>query len=403
MQLPLYIAKRYLFSKKSTNAINIITAIATLGITVGTAALLLILCVFNGFEDLISNMMNNFNPDIKITPAKGKTFAIDSNQLAQIRQIGGVQALSVSLEEVAFFEYAGGQDFGIIKGVDKEYKTVTSLGTAISEGQYATEDANNYYAIVGAGLRNKLSINVENPLEQLSIFMAKKEETGAMEAQFRQQVAMPIGTFSIQQDFDNQYIITSIDLVQKLLAQNNQISAIEVKLHKSDDTNTRIAIKNIMGQDFVVKDRYQQNEAFMKIMNVEKWLSFAIVCLTLILVAFNMIGSLWMIVLDKKKDISILKSMGLNDLQVRNIFLSTGFWLVAIGLVFGLALALLLYAYHKAFGLVPVPPGFVMETYPASIRWYDFITVSVTVISIGLIASIPSALKAKNIPALVRD
>jgi lipoprotein-releasing system permease protein len=234
----------------------------------------------------------------------------------------------------------------------------------------------------------------------LSIFTAKREEAGPLEQQFRQQVAMPIGTFSIQQDFDNQYVITSLDLVQRLLSQTNQASALEIKLKNNNDKTTLTNIRALFKDDFIVKDKYQQNESYMKIMNVEKWMSFAIVCLTLILVAFNMIGSLWMIVLDKKKDISILKAMGMNNLGVRNIFLGTGFWLVLIGMLSGFLLAIILYIYHKNIGLVPVPEGFMMDSYPASMRWFDFVTVGITVIVIGVVAAIPAARKAMSISAI---
>jgi lipoprotein-releasing system permease protein len=402
MQLPLYISRRYLFSKKSTNAINIITGIATLGIAVGTAALILILCVFNGFEDLITSMMGNFNPDVKIIAAKGKTFEIDSAKLATLKTLQGVKDVAVSLEEIAFFEYAGTQDFGIIKGVDKNYADVTNLSAALQEGRFLTEDSEHFYAVVGAGIRNKLSVNVENPIEPLSIFTAKREEAGPLEQQFRQQVAMPIGTFAIQQDYDNQYIISSLDLVQRLLSQTNQASALEIKLHDANDEAALAAIRNLYQNDFIIKDRYQQNESYLKIMNVEKWMSFAIVCLTLILVAFNMIGSLWMIVLDKKKDIAILKAMGMNRIQIRNTFLGTGFWLILIGMLSGFALSILLYIYHKNIGLVPVPEGFMMDSYPASMRWFDFVTVAITVIVIGIAAAIPAARKAMSVSALVR-
>ncbi|MFZ4543787.1 MAG: FtsX-like permease family protein [Saprospiraceae bacterium] len=403
LQLPLYISRRYLFSKKSTNAINIITGIATAGIAVGTAALILILCVFNGFEDLINGMLGNFNPDVTVTPSLGKTFVIDSVQLSEIRKIKGVKVVGLSLEEVAFFEYAKVQDFGIIKGVDQNFNRIVNIDSTIQEGRFKTEDQDNFYAVVGAGLRNKLAVNVENPLEPLSIFMAKSEETGALEQQFRQQVAMPIGTFSVQQEFDNQYVITSIDLVQRLLSRKDQASAYEIKLEQRDDRKTIDAIRQLVGSSFIVKDRFQQNEAFLKIMNIEKWMSFAIVSLMLILVAFNMIGSLWMIVLDKKKDISVLKAMGMKDISVGYIFLGTGFWLVSIGMLIGFVLAILIYYYHKQFGLIPVPEGFMMDTYPASIRWFDFLIVGATVVTIGIIASIPASRKAKSIAAIVNE
>jgi lipoprotein-releasing system permease protein len=403
LQLPFYISGRYLFSRKSTNAINIITGIATLGISVGTAALILILTVFNGFEDLVNGMMGNFNPDVAITPASGKTFRADSTGIAALKGIKGVKAVGLSLEEVAFFEYAKIQDFGIIKGVSKNYDQIVNIDSTIQEGLFKTEDRDNYYAVVGAGLRNKLAVNVENPLEPLSVFMAKSEETGAAEQQFRQQVAMPIGVFSVQQEFDNQYVISSLEMVQRLLAKKDEVSAYEVKLERKDDRQTIDDIRQLMGSEFVVKDRFQQNAAFLKIMNVEKWMSFAIVSLMLVLIAFNMIGSLWMIVLDKKNDIAVLKSMGMNDRTVRNIFLGTGLWVIGIGMAFGFLLSVILYLYHKQVGLIPVPEGFMMDTYPASMRVIDFFIVGCTVVLIGVIASIPAARKAMSIKALFNE
>ena len=403
MNLALEISRRYLFSKKTTNVINIITGIAAVGISIGTAALLLVLCVFNGFEELVVGLMGNFNPDVKITPTIGKTFVIDSVQLAKIRGLEGVSSASVSLEEIAFFQYAGTQDFGIIKGVDNNYKDVTQLDSAIKEGHYALQRGEAFYAVVGAGIRNKLAINVDNPLEPLSVFMAKKEDTGPLEQQFRSDRMLPIGTFSIQQDFDNQYVISSLPMVQQLLAQPNQASAIEVKMKNSTDKNTIQAIRNILGEKFTVKDKFQQNEAFLKIMNIEKWMSFVILCLTLVLVAFNLVGALWMIAMDKKKDISILKSMGMEDIEVRNTFLGIGFWLIGFGILGGFILAILLYILHQQIGLVPIPEGFLVDKYPAQMRPIDFIVVGITVLLIGILAAIPAALKAKSTPAMIRE
>ena len=401
--LPLYISGRYLFSRKSTNAINIITGIATLGISVGTAALILILTVFNGFEDLVNGMMGNFNPDVTVTPVSGKTFRIDSTQMLALGEIRGVKEVGLSLEEVAFFEYAKVQDFGVIKGVSRNFENIVNIDSTIQEGIFKTEDLENYYAVVGAGLRNKLSVNVENPLEPLSVFMAKSEETAALEQQFRQQFAMPIGTFSVQQDYDNQYVISSLEMVQRLLNKKDEISAYEIKLEQRDDRNTIDAIRKKMGQEFVVKDRYQQNAAFLKIMNVEKWMSFAIVSLMLVLIAFNMIGSLWMIVLDKKKDIAILKTMGMSDSKVRNVFLGTGLQMIGLGMAAGFLIAIILYLCHKQFGLIPIPEGFMMDTYPASMRGMDFLTVGVTVVLIGILASFPAARKAMSIKAMFNE
>ncbi|MFQ5448763.1 MAG: ABC transporter permease, partial [Saprospiraceae bacterium] len=201
MNLPLKIARRYLFAKKSTNAINIITGISVLGISIGTAALVLVLSVFNGFEDLIMQLFSRFNPDVKITAVVGKTFSPDSAQLAGLAALPGVEYVSETLQEVAFFEYSESQDFGILKGVDGNYHKITGIDSSIFEGGYKLQDEERYYAVLGGGMHNKLSVNIDDPFEPIAIFMAKKGKTGALEQQFKKRFAYPAGTFKIQQDF----------------------------------------------------------------------------------------------------------------------------------------------------------------------------------------------------------
>ena len=403
MNWPLKIARRYLFARKSTNAINIISGISVFGISVGTAALILVLSVFNGFEDLITGLFNSFNPDVKITPAQGKTFTPDTTQLAQLKSLDGVSYVSQTLEEVAFFEYKGSKDFGILKGVDEYYNKVTRIDSTIREGSYKLKDGDRQMIVMGVGMRNKLSVSIDDFLGTLWVYMAKRKST-TFGNPFRKRMAYPAGTFVIQQDFDQQYMISSLEFARELLNYRDKISQLEIRLNNKVDSETTVAaIRQIMGDEFVVKDRYQQDEAFLKLMNIEKWMSFAILSLTLILVAFNMIGSLWMIVLDKKQDIAILKSMGAKDHLIRNIFLSEGVLLCLLGLVIGFSLALFFYIVQKFFGIVPIPAGFVVDAYPISMRFSDFIVVTLTVIAIGLIASIPPALKAASIPVLMRE
>jgi lipoprotein-releasing system permease protein len=401
MNLPIYISRRYLFSKKKANIINIITGIAAVGISIGAAALVLILCVFNGFENLVTNMMGNFNPDLKITASIGKTFVIDTAQLEKIRSVKGVEAASVSLEEIAFFQYGNTQDFGTIKGVDKAYQKATNLDKAILEGHYALEKGDVSFAIMGAGIYNKLGVNLDNIHEPLNVYMAKKDASAVSTQPFQINQLAPVGIFSIQADFDNQYIITNLAAVQGLLSEPNKASAIEVKLENPNDNSSAAEIKNILGEKFLVKDKFQQNDAFLKIMNIEKWLAFVIVCLMLVLVAFNLIGALWMIALDKKNDIAVLKAIGMGDNEVRNIFLGVGFWLTTIGIGAGFLLAILIYAIHKIFGIVPME-GLVVDQFPAQLRFTDFIIVGFTVLIIGLLASIPAAMKAKGFESSIR-
>ncbi len=365
---------------------------------IGTAALVLVLSVFNGFEELLFGLYGNFNPDVKITPAKGKVFEIDSSKIYQLKQIEGIQYVSKSVEEVAFFEYQGIQDFGILKGVDDNYIKVSGIDTCVREGIYKLHDGASALLVLGVGMRNKLNANIDNLLDPISVYMPRKEAAQAMETQFRKRLIFPVGTFITQQDNDNQYALAPIAYVQELLGNDKEISALEIKLSKEANASNTIAkISQLLGNEVIIKDRYQQEEAFLKIMNIEKWMSFAILSLTLVLVAFNMVGALWMIVLDKKRDISILKAMGSSDNDIRNIFLNEGLLLSIGGAALGFLFAILLYIAQKSFGIVPIPEGFVVDSYPISLRATDFILVAITVVGLGFMASWLPANLAKRI------
>jgi lipoprotein-releasing system permease protein len=408
MSLSLRIARRYLFAKKSTNAINIITGIAVFGIAVGSAALVLVLSVFNGFEDLITGMYSNFNPDVKVVPAKGKTFEADSIMLAELEMIEGVAAVAGSLEEVAFFEYKDNQDFGTLKGVDKNFANVVGIDSTVREGQYLFNDNGRELAVLGLGMRNKLSTNVGDRFTGMAVYMPKRDNRpspfGLAAQPFRRRYVYPGGTFIIQQEFDNQYVLSSIDFARDLLDVEDVVSALEFRLDagaNKDEVMGRIA--KYMGEGFIVKDRFKQEEAFMKLMQVEKWLSYAIASLMMLMVAFNMIGALWMIVLEKQKDIAILKSMGTLNTSIRNIFINEGVLLSLLGLAIGFVLAIGLYLIQTTVGIVSVPGNFIVDAYPISMRVIDFVVVAVTVVIIGLLASLPPALRAMRVSVLIRE
>lgn len=404
MILPLRIAQRYLFTKKSTNAINIITGIAVFGVAVGTAALILVLSVFNGFEDLITDMYSRFNPDVKITPAEGKTFTPDSTMLAQLEALDGVEYVSKTVEEIAFFGYKDNRDFGVLKGCDENYAKVTAIDSTIRVGKYTLQSGERNFSVMGLGMYNKLGINIDDLFSPITIYMVKRRPVGMFEQQFRSRLAYPAGTFITQQDYDSEYVLTNLELAQELLALGEDIGAIEIKLD-AGYASTRVLnqIKEIVGPKLEVKNRYQQQEAFMKLMQLEKWLSYAIVSLMLLLVAFNMVGALWMIVLEKKKDISILRSMGGTKELVRNIFLYEGVLLSVVGLVMGVVLTLGTYWVQTNYGLIGVPGEMMLDAYPVSLRWFDFVVVALTVVGIGLLAAVPPALRAQRVPAMMRE
>ena len=398
------IAKRYLFGSKSVNAINIITAISTLGIAIGTSALILILSVFNGFEDLISSLINSFNPDLKVMLVEGKLFEMEEEKISQLAELPGIAAISKTIEEVALFEYKGSREVGTIKGVDENFRKVTDIDSTLTHGYYNLGSPGAQNVVVGVGLANKLSLNIRDVLNPISIYMPVKEKKSPFSKDFKTMYAFPAGFFSIQSDSDFQFSIASFDFVNKLLDKKDAISYLEIKTDKTvDDDELREQIQSTIGDGFLIKDRYQQDEAFLKIMNIEKWMSYAIVSLTLLLIAFNLVGSLWMIVLEKKNDISTLKALGSTDRKIRNIFLNEGILISGVGLIIGVLLSLVIYFLQVRFGLVPIPEGYIIDAYPIKLVFLDFIIVSVTVIIIGFLASILPSIKASRIPAFVRD
>ncbi|MFN0216197.1 MAG: FtsX-like permease family protein [Saprospiraceae bacterium] len=406
MNLPLLISRRYLFAKRSTNAINIITGISVLGVAIGTAALILVLSVFNGFEDLLSSLFGHFNPELKITATKGKTFEVDSFVLVKMRALPDIETVSETLEEIAFFEHEGSQDFGVLKGVDANFARVNGIDsdTTLREGQYLLKDGERNCLVLGAGVHNKLSVNVNNPLSAITVYMPE-QQTGLLDKPFKTRLASPVGIFAIQQEYDNEYVLTNLDFVRELLeASPRTVSALEIKCRTGTDISAVKEQANaLLGEGFTMKDRYEQNEAFFKVMQLEKWMGFAITSLMLLLMAFNTVGALWMIVLDKQRDISTLKSIGATDSTIHRIFLLEGILLSVLGMGMGLLLAIALYIAQKNWGIVTIPDGFLVDSYPIAMRASDFLPVTLTVLGIGFLASILPARRAVQVPAFLRE
>ena len=378
-----------------------------LGLAFGTAALILVLTVFNGFEKMIAGMLSKFNPDIKITATTGKTWVVDTNHIAQIKQINGIETVSKTLEEIAFFQYNNTQAFGKLKGVDDNFVRLNRIDTSLeSNRQWRLADDESDLLILGVGIRNQLGVYEREKVAPLSIYMPKRGEVGVIEQPFHKREAYPTAAFQIQQEFDNQYVIGSLDLARDILDASDEVSALEIKIKPDANINTvKKALKNIVGQGFNIKDRKEQDEAFFKLMNLEKWMSYAIASLTILLIAFNMIGALWMIVLEKRKDIAILKSMGTTDRNISRIFLFEGLLLSALGMLIGFVLALTAYAIHiaKDGGLVPLPPGYASDRYPVALKFSDFGVVTITVFCIGFLASLPAARKAASVSTTFKE
>ena len=398
------IARRYLFGKKTTNAINIITGISVLGIAIGTAALILILSVFNGFESLIKDYVDDFNPDLKVSLIEGKRFSCSDSLVTAIQNVSGVSLVSKTLEEVALFEYNDIQEAGVIKGVDSAFAQVTTIDSTIKQGQYIIENDQQYFAVTGYGLARKLSMNLEDFRSSLSIYLPKRKKASALEKDFITKDILPSGFFSIQNDKDHQYVITSLNLIDGLLKSKGQITALEVKLDNTAiESEVSQSISTIVGNDFKIQNRYEQEETYFKVMNIEKYMSLLIGSFTILLVAFNLIGSLWMIVLEKKKDIAILRSMGSTAKNIQSLFMKEGVMITLLGLLLGIALSLIIYYIQIKFGLIAMSGINIVEAYPIELRWGDFLLVVLIVLVIGCLASLLPSKKAAKIPAMIRE
>ena len=292
---------------------------------------------------------------------------------------------------------------GIIKGVDDDFMKVTGLDTSLITGA-AKFGQETEFGIFGSGMNTKLSVNPSDGFTSATAYMPSIESKGPLAKDFTALQFYPSGTFSVGSDVDMQYVLVSYNAVNNLLHLDNHFSALEIKLNPgASEKKVLTSLKALTGDKFIIKNRYQQDEGFLKIMNIEKWISYLIACLTLLIIAFNLVGSLWMIVLEKKKDIAILKSMGLTKSGIKSIFLSLGLLISVIGLLVGFILGIILYWMQKEYGLISVPDGFMIDAYPIEMRWPDFLIVTITVIVIGFIASLLPSLRAGQISAFVRQ
>lgn len=381
-----------------------ITGISILGISIGSAALVLVLSVFNGFENLLSGLLNNFNPDLKVLPVEGKFFEVSDSTYQLLTAVEGVELISKTIEEVAIFEYQDTPKAGVIKGVDTRFSKATNIDSAINRGQFLLKENNIHFGVIGSGLYIELAISLRDKLTPIKIHMPNNKKNSLPGKDFKTMLLYPSGTFAVQSESDYQYIIASYDFVSNLLGSGDKLSALEIKVSNDADVeNTAEQIATILGPQYQVKNRYQMDEAFLKLMNIEKWVSFMIVSLTLFLVAFNLVGALWMIILDKKKDIAILKSFGMQNHDIKNIFLWQGLLICLVGLVIGFVLSLLFYLAQSNLGIIPIPEGFIIDSYPMKLKLSDLIIVFITVVIIGFLASLLPSSKAAHFEQSIRS
>lgn len=397
MKFTLRIAWRYIFSKKSTNAINIISGISMSGIIIGSASLIIVLSAFNGFENLVARLYSTFYPDITITPVKGKVFIPDSAKMAAIQKLDGVLYFSETLEENVLLAYNKQEHIATIKGVDTSYKYVTAVDDSVYYGDYILDyNYLNYSvdcAVLGSGVASTLNVSLGLDYPAVQIFIPKRGTKSSANAlnNFVQRSIQPMGVFRIQQEFDSKYVITSLQFIRNLLGYTNgEVSSIEIKVDDKKNVDAVMDdITAIFGDDFLVKNRFMQNEFLYRVMRTEKWAVYFILTFIFIIAAFNMIGSIAMLVIDKKKDIGILRSLGATESTIRNIFFIQGVLQTLVSIGIGFSIATLLCLLQMKFGLVTIPGAgtFVVTAYPIALLWKDYANVFLTVFIIGCIAS----------------
>jgi lipoprotein-releasing system permease protein len=405
----LYIARRYLFAKKSTNAINIISTISVLGVFVGSAALIIILSVFNGFEEVVLKMFNTITPQLVIAPAKGKTFDPNTVYFKQLSTNKSIYSYTQVLSENALLRYHDKQSVGLVKGVSTAYLKNKSLDSITIQGKFVIQNSSGPNAVIGSAIQNYLMVNTNDPFTQLQVFSPRKGITPGSVNPSDDFVDLYIpvsGIFEVQQDFDN-IAIVPLSFARKLLQEETKVSSIEINLQKGVDADEfKENIEEQLGAGFIVKDRIEQNKALYNILGTEKWAVYIILTFILIIAIFNIIGSLTMLVIDKIKDIAILSSLGAGKNLIKRIFLFEGMMITMAGCIFGLLIGFGFCLMQQRFGWIKMSQEnlLISNAYPIGLKWKDFLLVFVTVSIFSFMASaLSSNLSVKNINNLNKD
>lgn len=401
-------AWRYFRARKSTNAIHIISWVSVSAILVGTASLIVILSAFNGFEGLVKSLYSSFYTDLRVVPASGKTLQADARVLSAMDSIEGVKAVCRVVEERALLQNGDYQAVVQIKGVDRNYPQVAGVPGHMLRGAFQTGTEEDPKAVLGSGVENAVGLLADRSLQPLTVYLPRKGATDMSDplASLSQGSMYPAGSFAIQSDFDNRYVLTSLDFVRRYLGYGaDEYSAMEISLEDPRyEEKVRKSLASLLGSGFRIQNKYEQNPTLYATIRMEKWAIYAIFSLILLVAAFNMIGALSMLVLEKKKDIQVLQAMGADAGLIRRIFLAEGLLLAVIGLAGGILVALVLYHLQTTYKLVPIEgKSFLIDHYPVRLVGWDFLLVSATVVAIGLLASWFPALRASRQPFELRN
>ncbi len=403
MNFPFFVARRYLFSKKSTHAINIISGVSIVGVAIATMALVVTLSVFNGFHDLVASFFTAFDPQIKVVPAKGKTVPADDPILTQIRQLPQIEVATESLEDQALAVYNQHQAMVTIKGVEDNFNKLTHIVEILEDGdtllsnnaeKYVLHAADMNYGIIGIRIAEQLGMGYTFP-GTMQVYAPRREGQLNMADPSQgfntDELYSPGALFSVRQaKYDGKYILTSISFARQLFDQEGRLSSLELRLKPGSDFDAvKKSIKKIAGDDYNVLDRYEQQDDTFKIMEIEKLIAYIFLTFILIVASFNIIGSLSMLIIDKKDDVMTLRNLGASDKQITRIFLFEGRMISAVGAIIGIALGLLLCWIQQTYGIVALgssSESFVVNAYPVSVHPWDVLLVFVTVIAVGFLS-----------------
>ena len=395
MNFPFFIARRYLFSKKSTHVINVISSISVIGVAVATMALVIVLSVFNGFHDLVASLFTSFDPQLKVVPVEGKTAPSDDPILTQIRLLPEVDVATETVEDQALAIYQGKQAMVKIKGVDDNFAELSHITDILyGDGSFSLHAANLEYGILGIRLAQTLGIGAQWD-GYLKIYAPKKEGqldlSNPGEGFVADSLNSPGVLFSVRQSkYDKNYIVTSIAFARNLFGQQGMLSDLEIRLKEGSDLNAvKAEMQKIAGTKYKVLDRFEQQEDTFKIMSIEKLMAYIFLTFILVVACFNIIGSLSMLIIDKKNDVVTLRNLGANDKQITRVFLFEGRMIAVIGAVIGIGLGLLLCLLQQQYGFVRLGESegsFIVDAYPVSVHYTDVAIIFVTVIAVGWLA-----------------
>lgn len=389
MKVSLFIAKRYLMARKSHNLINVITWISIVGVSVGTFALIVVLSAFNGLEEVISSMAYKLTPDLSITAVRGKTLALDTIPLVELRGVQGVERVEPSITEDALFRVGDKQHIGKVKGISVAYQTMDRFQDIIvNERLMMLSDDTRYFAVPGSSVAWRLGINVYEPYSLMTVYIPQRGNASSfqLETGFYQGSLNVTSVFQTQQEVDEQVVLVPYQWLSQLMDYQDNATEIEVFVSpKADVRKVKKAVNNILGKNFMVRDQREQQATLHKIMNSEKWAVFLILTFILIMATFNVVGSLNMLIVDKKKDVGILRAMGAGRSMLRSIFLGEGLLISVVGGVIGLALGIVVVLLQQEFGFVKFGDGgsYIVSAYPVALKLKDVALVFVTIVTIG--------------------